>query len=113
MIALEMLGYRDPRPGSQRYPPGLGYLYPDRGDFIGLIGNLRTLPALWRLTRRGPDRAEEQDHPALGQTWHPPVRPQGPKDSLGLPLRGHLPGPGQRSGAGPAPLPHAGHDLAP
>ena len=41
MIALEMLGYRDPRPGSQRYPPGLGYLYPDRGDFIGLIGNLR------------------------------------------------------------------------
>jgi Zn-dependent M28 family amino/carboxypeptidase len=51
MIALEMLGYRDPRPGSQRYPPGLRYLYPSRGDFIGLIGNLRTLPRLWRLAR--------------------------------------------------------------
>jgi Zn-dependent M28 family amino/carboxypeptidase len=52
MISLEMLGYRDARPRSQRYPAGgLRYLYPDRGDFIGLIGNLRTLPVLWRLTR--------------------------------------------------------------
>jgi Zn-dependent M28 family amino/carboxypeptidase len=52
MTALEMLGYRDPRPGSQRYPPGLRHFYPDRGDFIGLIGNLRTLPVLWRLARK-------------------------------------------------------------
>jgi aminopeptidase YwaD len=52
MIALEMLGYRDARPGSQRYPPGLRFFYPDRGDFIGLIGNMRTLPAMWRLARR-------------------------------------------------------------
>ena len=51
MISLEMLGYRDLRPGSQRYPPVLRYIYPDRGDFIGLIGNLRTCPALWRLAR--------------------------------------------------------------
>ncbi len=51
MIALEMLGYRDLRPGSQRYPPGLRHFYPDRGDFIGLIGNLRTLPVLWRLAQ--------------------------------------------------------------
>jgi Zn-dependent M28 family amino/carboxypeptidase len=51
MVALEMLGYRDPRPGSQRYPPGLRYFYPDRGDFIGLIGNLRTVPRLRRLAR--------------------------------------------------------------
>ena len=49
MISLEMLGYKDSRPGSQRYPPGLAYLYPDRGDFIALIGNLRTLPSLRRL----------------------------------------------------------------
>ena len=46
---LEMLGYRDPRPGSQRYPTGLRYFYPGTGDFIGLIGNLRALPHLWRL----------------------------------------------------------------
>src|SRR4051794_23803623 len=49
MISLEMLGYRDPRPGSQRYPTGLRYFYPGTGDFIGLIGSVRALPHLWRL----------------------------------------------------------------
>jgi aminopeptidase YwaD len=49
MIALEMLGYMDLTPGSQRYPAGLSYLYPDRGDFIGLIGNLRTAATMRRL----------------------------------------------------------------
>lgn len=51
MLSLEMLGYRDLRPGSQRYPPGLRHFYPDRGDFIGLIGNLRSLPPMRRLAR--------------------------------------------------------------
>jgi aminopeptidase YwaD len=51
MISLEMLGYRDTRPNSQHYPPGLRHFYPDRGDFIGLIGNLRTLLSLRRLAR--------------------------------------------------------------
>jgi len=36
-------------PGSQRYPPGLER-YPNRG-FIGLIGNLPTIPDLIRLSR--------------------------------------------------------------
>ena len=51
MISLEMLGYRDARPGSQTYPPGLRPFYPGTADFIALIGNLRTLPMLRRLAR--------------------------------------------------------------
>lgn len=51
MISLEMLGYCDPSPGSQRYPAGLQYFYPNRGNFIGLIGNLPTIPDLIRLHR--------------------------------------------------------------
>ena len=39
MISLEMLGYMDHRPGSQRLPPDLKGLYPDVGDFIGVVGN--------------------------------------------------------------------------
>jgi Zn-dependent M28 family amino/carboxypeptidase len=39
MISLEMVGYTDPRPGKQKYPMGLSWKYPDRGDFIGVIGN--------------------------------------------------------------------------
>lgn len=50
MLSLEMLGYCDRRPQSQRYPsPLLERLYPDTGDFIGLIGNLSTIPDLVRL----------------------------------------------------------------
>lgn len=51
MISLEMLGYVDKTPGSQRYPAGLQSFYPDRGDFIGLIGNLSSLFDLIRLSR--------------------------------------------------------------
>ncbi|WP_204103936.1 MULTISPECIES: M28 family peptidase [Spirulina sp. CCY15215] len=50
-IALEMLGYFDTTPNSQQYPPGLKYFYPDRGDFIALLGSLRTIPDLISLHR--------------------------------------------------------------
>jgi Zn-dependent M28 family amino/carboxypeptidase len=46
MMSLEMLGYRDTSPGSQSYPPPLERFYPNHGDFIALIGNLRTVPDL-------------------------------------------------------------------
>ena len=39
MVSLEMVGYSDPRPGSQKLPAGLSRFYPDRGDFIGVVGN--------------------------------------------------------------------------
>jgi len=39
MISLEMLGYADGRPGSQRLPPHLAGIYPDVGNFIGVCGN--------------------------------------------------------------------------
>jgi len=42
MISLEMVGYTDSRPGSQKLPVGLSRYYPDRGDFIGVIGNWRS-----------------------------------------------------------------------
>lgn len=42
MICLEMVGYFSDEPGSQLLPsPLLRPFYPDRGDFIGVIGNLR------------------------------------------------------------------------
>jgi Zn-dependent M28 family amino/carboxypeptidase len=51
MISLEMLGYCTRTPGSQKYPAGLQSFYPDRGDFIALIGNLRTIPDLLSLSK--------------------------------------------------------------
>jgi Zn-dependent M28 family amino/carboxypeptidase len=46
MISLEMLGYCDRAPNSQNYPTGLDKFYPNTGDFIGLIGNIPTIPDL-------------------------------------------------------------------
>lgn len=42
MICLEMVGYTCSTPGCQKYPFPLMFLdYPDTGEFIGIVGNLR------------------------------------------------------------------------
>ena len=51
MLSLEMLGcYSDER-GSQAYPPFLKWFYPDRGNFIAFVSNLRSRPALAEAVR--------------------------------------------------------------
>ena len=48
MMSLEMLGcFLDER-GSQSYPPLLRYFYPDRGNFIAFVSNLKSRKALKR-----------------------------------------------------------------
>lgn len=48
-ISLEMVGYFDDAPGSQQYPvPGMQRLYPDRGDFIALVGRFGNFAAMRR-----------------------------------------------------------------
>lgn len=42
MISLEMLGYFNDKAASQCYPAGLGLCYPNRGDYVALVGNLRS-----------------------------------------------------------------------
>ncbi|WP_044500468.1 M28 family peptidase [Nostoc sp. PCC 7107] len=51
MISLEMLGYCNSTPGSQAYPRPLEKFYPNQGDFIAFIGNLRTIRDLISLSR--------------------------------------------------------------
>lgn len=51
MLSLEMLGCYSDQPGSQRYPPFLRWFYPDRGDFVGFVSNLRSRRVLRRLAR--------------------------------------------------------------
>lgn len=61
---LEMVGYTDPRPGSQRVPPPIPRLLlpRDRGDFIAVVG----LGEGWKL-------AGEVRRAALGSMGVPPV----------------------------------------
>jgi Zn-dependent M28 family amino/carboxypeptidase len=42
MLSLEMLGCYSDAPGSQRYPPFLRHFYPDAGNFIAFVSNLRS-----------------------------------------------------------------------
>ncbi len=48
MISLESIGYYAGAPGTQRYPPLLGWFYPDRGNFIGFVSNLASRALLKR-----------------------------------------------------------------
>ncbi len=42
MYSLETLGYYQDTPGSQRYPWPFSLAYPDRGDFLAFVGDLRS-----------------------------------------------------------------------
>lgn len=42
MFSLETLAYYDDRPGTQHYPKIVAALYPDRGNFIAVVGNARS-----------------------------------------------------------------------
>lgn len=50
MISLEMLGHYTDAPGSQAYPPLLDLVYPDRGNFVACVGNLRSRRLVRRVT---------------------------------------------------------------
>jgi Zn-dependent M28 family amino/carboxypeptidase len=51
MLSLEMLGCYTEVAHSQRYPPLLRYVYPDRGNFIAFVSNLRSRRALRHVVR--------------------------------------------------------------
>lgn len=42
VLILEMIGYYSDRPHSQRYPLFLGPFYPNKGNFIAVVGNFRS-----------------------------------------------------------------------
>jgi Zn-dependent M28 family amino/carboxypeptidase len=44
MISLETLGYYSSAAGTQGYPFPFGVFYPRTGNFVGVVGNLRSRP---------------------------------------------------------------------
>ncbi|MCZ6734140.1 MAG: M28 family peptidase [Gammaproteobacteria bacterium] len=49
MLCLETIGYYRDEPNSQRYPPPLGLFYPNTGNFIGFVSNLRSRALLGQV----------------------------------------------------------------
>jgi len=78
MISLETLGFYSDAAGSQKYPPVLGWFYPDRGDFIAFVGNPDSRDLLHRSIRKFRDStsfpseglAAPADWPGVGWSDH-------------------------------------------
>ena len=51
MVSLETIGYYSDTVGSQRYPPLFKYFYPDRGNFISFVSNLRSRRVMRKAVR--------------------------------------------------------------
>lgn len=57
MISLETMGCYSDRPGSQRYPAPLNRFYPDTGNFIAFVGNMKSRELLHRAIATFRDNA--------------------------------------------------------
>jgi Zn-dependent M28 family amino/carboxypeptidase len=51
MASLETIGWYSEEPGSQHYPPLFRLVYPDRGNFLGIVSDLRSRAAMRRLAK--------------------------------------------------------------
>ncbi len=51
MLSLETIGCYSEEPKSQFYPVGFRWFYPDRGNFIGFVGNLSSRSLTRRMIR--------------------------------------------------------------
>lgn len=74
VLVLEMIGYFDDRPNSQSYPvPGMAFLYPDQGDFVGVVGDLMS-PRLVRQVKVAMAKASSLPVRSINApTWLPGV----------------------------------------
>lgn len=51
MLSLDSIGFYLHEPGTQRLPFPFSVLYPDRGDFLAFIGNIKSRAAVVQATR--------------------------------------------------------------
>lgn len=78
MISLETIGYYSDVPGSQKYPPVLNLFYPNRGNFVGFVGDsgsrelTRQAIRMFRETASFPSEgvAAPPDWPGIGWSDH-------------------------------------------
>jgi len=73
MLSIESIGYYDDDKGSQRYPFPLNLAYPDVGDFIGFVSNLRSGPLVRRAIRAFRAHATMPTQGAAAPAWVPGV----------------------------------------
>ncbi len=73
MVSLETMGYYRDEPGSQAYPPLFRFFYPDRGNFIAFVSNLRSRPQIKRLAAAFHDNSDFPAQRVSTFSWIPGV----------------------------------------
>lgn len=73
MLSIESIGYYDTEKGSQRYPFPLNLAYPDVGDFIGFVSNLKSRALLHRAIAAFRAHATLPTQGAAAPAWVPGV----------------------------------------
>src|SRR5216117_4304475 len=73
MLSIESIGYYDTEKGSQRYPFPLNLAYPDVGDFIGFVSNLKSRAVLHRAIAAFRTHARFPTQGAAAPAWVPGV----------------------------------------
>jgi Zn-dependent M28 family amino/carboxypeptidase len=73
MLSLEMLGYYRDEPRTQYYPPLFRWFYPNRGNFIGFVSNLRSRRELARVYRAFRDNCDFPSQRAAVPSWIPGI----------------------------------------
>jgi hypothetical protein len=73
MLSIESIGYYDTEKGSQRYPFPLNLAYPDVGDFIGFVSNLKSRGLLHRSIAAFRAHASIPAQGAAAPSWVPGI----------------------------------------
>ncbi len=73
MLSIESIGYYDLDKGSQRYPFPLNLAYPNVGDFIGFVSNLKSRSLLHRAIGAFRAHATLPTQGAAAPAWVPGV----------------------------------------
>ena len=73
MVSLESLGIFFDQPGSQHYPPLLGFFFPDRGNFLGFVSNFGSRRWLERTVEAFKAHSELPVEHAAMFSWVPGI----------------------------------------
>jgi hypothetical protein len=73
MMSLETVGYYSERRGSQHYPPLFRHFYPDRGNFIAFVSNLRSRQMLRRFATAFREHSQFPAEHVATVSWLPGI----------------------------------------
>jgi len=73
MVCLETIGYYSDKKGSQQYPLPFGFFYPDKGNFIAVVGNLKSRPLVNSFVRFFTEESDFPIESVVSFSWIPGI----------------------------------------